>query len=175
MGQVKITRSCSRPHRAVDTSKNFTVSAWVKLNSLAANSTFLSQNGTTNNGFQLYYSCCAQAWAFGRHSTDTSSAVWRATYGTKPVIGRWTHLVGIYDASAKEIRLYVDGKLTATTDWTYTPWNATGPLQIGRKLASSTYGEYTNGAISNVRIYPTALPPADAAAGGDLPKVTQLD
>ncbi|MFJ6833569.1 LamG domain-containing protein [Streptomyces sp. NPDC091209] len=160
---------------AVDTSKSFTVSAWVKLNSLAANSTFLSQNGTINNGFQLYYSSGAQAWAFGRHSTDTSSAVWRATYGTKPIVGRWTHLVGIYDASAKEIRLYVDGRLTATNDWTYTPWNAAGPLQIGRKLSSGTYGEYTNGAISNVRIYPTALPPADAAAGGDLPKVTQLD
>ncbi|WP_037625585.1 LamG domain-containing protein [Streptomyces aureus] len=160
---------------AVDTSKSFTVSAWVKLNSLAANSTFISQNGTTNNGFQLYFSSGAQSWAFGRHSTDTSSAVWRATYGTKAVAGRWTHLVGIYDATAKEIRLYVDGKLAATTDWTYSPWNATGPLQLGRKLASGTYGEYTNGAISNVRIYPYALPPADAASADDLPKVAQLD
>ncbi|MFD4548625.1 hypothetical protein [Streptomyces sp. NPDC058466] len=38
---------------AVDTSKSFTVSALVKLNSLTANSTFRSQNGTTNDGFQL--------------------------------------------------------------------------------------------------------------------------
>ncbi|MCX4580817.1 LamG domain-containing protein [Streptomyces sp. NBC_01571] len=161
---------------AVDTSKSFTVSAWVKLTSLGtANSTFLSQNGTTNNGFQLYYSSGAQAWAFGRHSTDATGAVWRATYGGKPVAGRWTHLVGIYDASAKEIHLYVDGKLVSTNDWTYTPWNATGPVQIGRKLASGTYGEFSNGAISNVRIFPTALPPADASADGDLPKVAQLD
>ncbi|MEV6531075.1 LamG domain-containing protein [Streptomyces sp. NPDC051639] len=161
---------------AVDTSKSFTVSAWVKLSSLGtANSTFLSQNGTTNNGFQLYYSSGAQAWAFGRHSTDATGAVWRATYGGKPVAGRWTHLVGIYDASAKEIHLYVDGKLVSTNDWTYTPWNATGPVQIGRKLASGTYGEFSNGAISNIRIYPTALPPADASADGDLPKVAQLD
>ncbi|MCF3135572.1 LamG domain-containing protein [Streptomyces olivochromogenes] len=160
---------------ALDTSKSFTVSAWVKLNSLTANSTFLSQNGTTNNGFQLYYSSGAQVWAFGRHSTDASGAVWRAAYGSKAATGKWTHLVGIYDASTKEIRLYVDGKLTATRDWTYTPWNATGPLQIGRKLSSGTYGEYTNGAISDVRVYPFALPPADAAAGSDLPKVAQLD
>ncbi|MFE2215092.1 LamG domain-containing protein [Streptomyces canus] len=160
---------------AVDTSKSFTVSAWVKVNSLSANSTFLSQNGTTNNGFQLYYSSGAQLWAFGRHSTDADGAVWRATYGGKPVVGRWTHLVGVYDASAKEIRLYVDGKLAATRDWTYTPWNATGPVQMGRKLSSGAYGEFTNGAISDVRIYPTALPPADASAGGDLPKVAQLD
>ncbi|CAL2060452.1 LamG domain-containing protein [Streptomyces murinus] len=160
---------------AVDTSKSFTVSAWVKLTSLGANGTFLSQNGTTNNGFQLYYSSGAQSWAFGRHSTDADGAVWRATYGGKPVANRWTHLVGIYDATAKEIRLYVDGELVGTQDWTYTPWNATGPVQIGRKLAAGTYGEFTNGAISDARIYPTALPPADASAGGDLPKLAQLD
>ncbi|MFE0547080.1 LamG domain-containing protein [Streptomyces sp. NPDC058891] len=160
---------------AVNTSKSFTVSAWVKLNSLTANSTFLSQNGTTNNGFQLYYSAGAQVWAFGRHSTDTTSAVWRAAYGSKAVPGQWTHLLGVYDATAKELRLYVNGKLTGTRDWTYTPWNATGPVQIGRKLSSGVYGEYTNGVISNIRIYPTALPPADAAANGDAPKITQLD
>lgn len=161
---------------AVDTSKSFTVSAWVRLASLTANSTFLSQNGTTNNGFQLYYSSGVGAWAFGRHSTDAATgAVWRATYGGKPAVGRWTHLVGMYDATAKQIRLYVDGKLAATNDWTYTPWNATGPLQLGRKLSSGTYGEYTNGAISDIRLYPMALPAADASAGGDLPKVTQLD
>ncbi|WP_425245084.1 LamG domain-containing protein [Streptomyces sp. NEAU-NA10] len=160
---------------AVDTSKSFTVSAWVKLNSASANSTFLSQNGTTNNGFQLYYSSGQQAWAFGRHSTDTTAAAWRAVYGSKPVLGRWTHLVGVYDATAKELRLYVDGRLTGTRDWTYTPWNATGPVQIGRKLASGAYGEYANATISGVRVYPTALPPADAAATGDSPKVVQLD
>ncbi|MCX4912059.1 LamG domain-containing protein [Streptomyces sp. NBC_00687] len=96
---------------AVDTSKSFTISAWVKLNSLSANSTFLSQNGTTNNGFQLYYSSGAQVWAFGRHSTDTSDAEWLAAYGSKATTGQWTHLLGVYDATAKEIRLYVNGKL----------------------------------------------------------------
>ena len=162
---------------AVDTSKSFTVSAWVKLNSLSTttNSTFLSQNGTVNNGFQLYYSAGIQAWAFGRHSTDTTAATWRAVYGSKATAGQWTHLLGVYDAGAKEIRLYVNGRLTGTRDWTYTPWNATGPLEIGRKQSSGAYGEYTNGAISGIRVYPTALPPADAASAGDTPKVTQLD
>lgn len=88
-----------------------------------------------------------------------------------PVLGS----SGAAAASAKEIRLYVDGKLVGTRDWTYTPWNATGPVQIGRKLSSSTYGEFTNGAISDIRIYPTALPPADASTDSDLPKVAQLD
>ncbi|MGW7544742.1 LamG-like jellyroll fold domain-containing protein [Streptomyces sp. NPDC054770] len=160
---------------AVDTSRGFTVSAWIKLNSSSANSTFVSQDGAVNNGFQLYYSSGAQAWAFGRHSTDASGAVWQATYGSKPVIGKWTHLVGVFDATNQEIRLYVDGKLTAAKDWTYTPWNATGSLQIGRKLSSGAYGEYANAGISDIHIYNTALPPADAAATGDNPAISQLD
>ncbi|MGW1724462.1 LamG domain-containing protein [Streptomyces sp. NPDC002306] len=88
--------------------------------------------------------------------------------------GQWTHLVGVYDATAKELRLYVNGKLAGSRDWTYTPWNATGPLQIGRKLSSGAYGEFANASVSDIRVYPTALPPADASATGDVPKVTQL-
>ncbi|MGY4979177.1 LamG domain-containing protein [Streptomyces sp. 900105755] len=160
---------------AVDTSRGFTVSAWIKLNSSSANSTFVSQDGAVNNGFQLYYSSGAQAWAFGRHSTDASGAVWQATYGSKPVVGKWTHLVGVFDATNQEIRLYVDGKLTAARDWTYTPWNAIGSLQIGRKLSSGAYGEYADAGISDIHIYNTALPPADAAATGDNPAISQLD
>ncbi|WP_089106954.1 LamG domain-containing protein [Streptomyces hyaluromycini] len=160
---------------AVDTSHGFTVSAWIKLNSSSANATFVSQDGAVNNGFQLYYSSGAQAWAFGRHSTDASGAVWQATYGSKPVIGKWTHLVGVFDATNQEIRLYVNGKLTAAKDWTYTPWNATGSLQIGRKLSSGVYGEYANAGISDIHIYNTALPPTDAAATGDNPAISQLD
>ncbi|MFR9793831.1 hypothetical protein ACL07V_35110 [Streptomyces sp. MB22_4] len=41
--------------------------------------------------------------------------------------------------------------------------------------ADGVFGEFTNGAVGDIRVYPTALPPADAASSGDLPKVTQLD
>ncbi|MFD5639630.1 hypothetical protein ACFWJM_36590 [Streptomyces sp. NPDC127077] len=75
----------------------------------------------------------------------------------------------------KGIVSYCTDALADFPDWTYSPWNATGPLQPGRKLASGTYGEYTNGAISNVRIYRFALAPADATSADDLPKVAQLD
>lgn len=145
--------------------------------SLSVNSTFISQPGAANYGpgLQLYYSSTLQAWAFGRRSADVAGDPWRAAYGTKPTTGQWTHLVGVYDATAQELRLYVNGKLTGTQDWTYTPWNATGPLQIGRTVSGGGYIEYANASISNVRIYPTALPPADASATGDTPKAVQLD
>lgn len=155
----------------VDTSGSFTVSAWVRLNSLSGgNSTFVSQSDDPSagaaNGFQLYYSSGAQVWAFGRHNDDSTSPSFTAAYGTKAVAGKWTRLVGVYDADAGQLLLYVNGRLTATKAYNGSAWNAGGPVQFGRRLSQGTYGEYASGRISDVRLYATALPPADAAAPG---------
>jgi hypothetical protein len=60
----------------------------------------------------------------------------------------------------------VNGHLSATKDYTGTNWNAAGPVQFGRRLFQGAYGEYANGRLSDVRLCPTALPPADATAPG---------
>lgn len=163
---------------AVDTSGSFTVSAWVKLNSLSINSTVISQSDApavgAANGLQLYYSSGDQVWAFGRHNEDTTTSAFTAAYGTKATLGHWTHLVGVYDAGAARLSLYVDGKLSAAKPFTATPWSATGGLQIGRSLAQGSYGQYANARISDIHIYDTALPPADASAPGDNLTVTGL-
>ncbi|MFJ6666564.1 LamG-like jellyroll fold domain-containing protein [Streptomyces sp. NPDC091383] len=163
----------------VDTSGNFTVSAWIKLNSLSANSTFVSQSDAPTvgaaNGFQLYYSSGSQVWAFGRHNGDSTDTTFSGAYGAKAQAGKWTHLVGVYDADAGQLLLYVDGHLSATKAYAGTSWNAAGPVQFGRRLYQGTYGEYANGLLSDVRLYPTALPPADAAAPGGSATLTQLD
>jgi hypothetical protein len=162
---------------AVDTSGSFTVSAWAKLGSATGNSTFVSQSdGAGNaNGLQLYYSSGGKVWAFGRHNDDTAGTAFSAAYGASAVVGRWTHLVGVYDAATAQLLLYVDGKLSASKAYAGTTWNADGGVQIGRRLYQSTYGEYANGSVSEVRMYPTALPAANAAATGSLPGITQLD
>lgn len=165
---------------AVNTSQSFTVSAWVYLNALSTttNSTFVSQSDageTAANGFQLYYSSGAQVWAFDRHNDDTTSTSFTAAYGQKAVAGQWTHLVGVYDADSGLMSLYVNGHLSATKTYTGTVWNASGPIEIGRRLYQGSYGEYANAEISDVRTYNTALPPADAAANNDNPTTTNLN
>ncbi|MFJ9248906.1 LamG domain-containing protein [Streptomyces sp. NPDC101776] len=161
---------------AVDTSKSFTISAWVNPASLTANSTFVSQSDSAGNanGLQLYYSSAKQAWAFSRHNDDTTSTSFTAVYGGTPTIGQWTHLVGVYDASTNQLTLYVNGRQSGTKAYSGTSWNAAGPVQIGRRLYQGTYGEYAVGKVSDIHIYDTALPPADAAAKGDNAVVSQL-
>ncbi|MFJ2955437.1 LamG-like jellyroll fold domain-containing protein [Streptomyces sp. NPDC087270] len=94
---------------------------------------------------------------------------------TTPVVGKWTRLVAVYDSTAHTMSLYVDGSKAATTHWTGTDWNAAGPLEIGRRQFTGGYGEYADGEISDVHVYDTALPLADAVNMADSPKAAQLD
>lgn len=162
---------------ALDTSKSFSVSAWVNLSSLSANSTLVSQSDTAGNGdgFQLYYSSSTAAWAFNRHNDDTTAGTnFSAVYGGTPTVGAWTHLVAVYNATTQQMSLYVNSQLVGSTSYTGTTWNAAGPLQIGRRLGAGNYGEYANAKLSDIHVYNTALTPADATAVGENPPITSL-
>ncbi|MFB7371361.1 LamG-like jellyroll fold domain-containing protein [Streptomyces sp. NPDC056222] len=155
----------------VNTGGSFSVAMWVRLDDKTANHTFLSQDGTVGNPFQLYYST-AYGWTFNRSSADMSGpTLARATSGTAAVTaGTWTHLTGVYDAAAGKIRLYVNGSLIQETAFT-SPWDATGPMQIGRRKASGVYAEYHKGALDDIQVYGEALTAAQVSAvkGGTLP------
>ncbi|MFD9795021.1 LamG-like jellyroll fold domain-containing protein [Streptomyces sp. NPDC059070] len=142
---------------AVNTNGGFTVSTWVKLADTTANHTFVSQDGKADHGFQLYYST-AYGWSFNRTSGDQANpTLARATSGTAAVTANtWTHLTGVYDAAAGEIRLYVNGALKATTPYSGS-WEATGPLQIGRRMSGGTQGEFHKGSLADVQVYGEAL------------------
>ncbi|GAB3136390.1 hypothetical protein GCM10027290_00050 [Micromonospora sonneratiae] len=155
----------------VRTDTSFTVAAWVRLRSDAANATALTQAGAVNGGFQLYYST-THGWVFNRHATDvTGTTIIRAVSPTPPQINRWTHLAGVYDLSARQIRLYVNGALAATTAFVDPPWQASGGLQIGRLKYKGVFGEYWPGEIDEVRVYDRVAYPADIAELANRPAV----
>jgi hypothetical protein len=145
---------------AVDTSTSFTVSAWVRLSSLAANSTFLAQRGANADGFQLYYSTLC-GWAFNRHSADVTDPVIIATC-VPATANVWTHLLGVYDAQAQKLKLYVNGVNDPTKDVAFTtPWKATGPVDFGRRLYKGTFGEYVQGSLDEVQIWNRIMSPQE--------------
>jgi large repetitive protein len=150
----------------IDTSQSFTVSAWANLSSLAANSTLVSQNGAVENGFELHYATTL-GWSFSRMSADsTSHTTANATTGTITApTGVWTHVVGVFNAATGTVSVYVNGVNNPADNATMTtPWNATGPLQIGRRLNGGAYGEYLTGSVANVQVYNRALSGSEVAA-----------
>ncbi|MFI1291034.1 LamG-like jellyroll fold domain-containing protein [Streptomyces sp. NPDC020792] len=95
----------------------------------------------------------------------------RAVSGSAAVSANtWTHLTGVYDAAAAKIRLYVNGKLSDEVACT-SPWEATGPLQIGRHKSGAGYGGNHKGSLDDVQIYGEALTASQVSAvyGGTLP------
>jgi hypothetical protein len=76
--------------------------------------------------------------------------------GTAPLAtSTWTHLTATYDGAA--LKLYVNGTLVRTTAVTGVIATSTNPLQIG---GDSIFGQFFAGTIDEVRIYNTALTPA---------------
>ncbi|MFD7320817.1 LamG-like jellyroll fold domain-containing protein [Streptomyces sp. NPDC059875] len=163
----------STSEAVVNTGGSFSVATWVKLDDKTANHSFLAQDGAVGNTFQLYYST-TYGWTFNRPSADMAApTLTRTSSGTAAVTaGTWTHLAGVYDQAAGKIRLYVNGALVQEAAYS-TPWDGSGPLQIGRRKASGAYAEYHKGALDDIQVYGEALTASQVSAvkGGTLPAV----
>jgi hypothetical protein len=141
------------------TDNSFTVSAWVRMRSDDHTGTVLSQEGSRNSGFQLYYSAYYQKWIFNRHLTDTDDPAFARAMSndtSPPELDLWTHLVGVFDLTDHRIRLYVNGQFNDQVDCDAS-WNATGPLEIGRVKYNGGFQDYFAGDIDDVRVYAGAL------------------
>ncbi|MCF6472823.1 LamG domain-containing protein [Nonomuraea sp. MG754425] len=142
---------------AVATATGFTVALWARLDDLpAADATAVAQVGSAAAGFQLGYDK-AQRWVFGMAEADTATAALvRARSTDVPGALEWTHLAGVYDPLAGELRVYVNGRLSASTPHLST-WTATGPLHLGRTRAGGVLTGYWPGAVDDVRTYDGVL------------------
>lgn len=139
----------------VDTTGDYTVSAWASLDALPGNyATVVSQDGRRQeNPFYLQYGQGAFAFSTpGAH---------RARLEMTPELGRWYHVVGV--RSGDEIKLYVDGKLAATAA-AGTADVSTGALSVGRAKWSGGNTDFWNGSVDQVAVYDRALSADEVSA-----------
>lgn len=143
-------------HSAVDTSGTFSVSAWVKLDRAYAHHTAVAQEGEEQSAFHLGYQGNTGEWVFKMSPEDEywdGSRQWATITSAAPAqVGVWTHLLGTYDEQTGKITLYVDGVEQGTATHTG-PWNAQGPLTVGRALFQGAGNYYWPGAIDDVKIW----------------------
>ncbi|WP_329542720.1 LamG-like jellyroll fold domain-containing protein [Streptomyces sp. NBC_01358] len=139
----------------VDTTGDYTVSAWASLDALPGNyATIVSQDGRRQeNPFYLQY-------GQGGFAFSTPGAH-RARVEMTPEIGRWYHVVGV--RSGDEIKLYVDGKLAATSA-AGTADVSTGALSVGRAKWSGGNTDFWNGSVDQVAVFDKALTADEVSA-----------
>lgn len=147
----------------VNTAGSFTVSAWVDLTSLGGYQTVVSIAGTNVAGFFLQLRGDTGTFAFTRLSSDATGSATFVSAPSAPVAGTWYHLVGVDDASAGTLTLYVDGQSMGST--TYAGgWQATGNTLIGHGFYGGQQVDYVNGSIDEVEMFSSALTAAQVAA-----------
>ncbi|MEV0750115.1 PA14 domain-containing protein (plasmid) [Streptomyces sp. NBC_00184] len=139
----------------VDTTGDYTVSAWASLDALPGNyATIVSQDGRRQeNPFYLQY-------GQGGFAFSTPGAH-RARVEMTPETGRWYHVVGV--RSGDEIKLYVDGKLAATSA-AGTADVSTGALSVGRAKWSGGNTDFWNGSVDQVAVFDKALTADEVSA-----------
>ncbi|MFC7617338.1 LamG domain-containing protein [Actinokineospora soli] len=140
-----------------------TVSAWARLDRTDVTQTVLGQDGARTSGFVLQYRAGLNRWVFGAPNQDADGAtVLHATQAAAPKPG-WTHLAGVYDHPARQLRLYVDGALAGVRD-DVAIWYAGGGLTIGRGKRDGLPADRLTGAVDEVRVDLGAVPAAELAA-----------
>ncbi|MGV3581970.1 MAG: Ig-like domain-containing protein [Methylophilus sp.] len=142
----------------VDTSQSFSVSAWVKLDNLNGWQTIVNQDGANVSGFWLQYSQYVNNNKFmlTMHDVDsTNSIAYRAVSTTTPVVGQWYHIVGVRDKAVGTMKIYVNGKLEGTTQYTG-GWASNGTLNVGRGKWGGA-NDWVAGAIDEVNVFGYAV------------------
>jgi hypothetical protein len=151
---VRINRS------VLDTSKDYTVAAWVMLREVQSFKTAVSQEGAEISGFYLQTSWDGR-FTFGAHVADLSSADARRVIAPwTPQANQWYHLAGIHDSVHDQIKLYVNGVLIGTEPYG-AGWNATGNTLIGRAKHGGNPADFWPGKIDDVRLFDHVLSDSD--------------
>ncbi|WUT04209.1 LamG domain-containing protein [Streptomyces sp. NBC_00704] len=151
----------------VNTDISYSVSAWVKLSAMPPGSAVVaSQQGNHKPGFELSYAKAGDRWTFTQYSADTATgtpvqATQAAAGGVKA--GEWTHLVGVYAAGEKLLKLYVNGTLAGTAAYS-TPWNARRGMTIGAGLAGGAPTSFFPGAIDELKTFEKPLTTAEVSS-----------
>lgn len=129
---------------------DFTVSAWIKLESYAAGTIVSRYNGT--NGWIVTVNASGQLTiqGFNGGSQDYATA-----YASLP-LNKWTHVAATLDISGATATMYIDGVSVANayTNGAPTAITQAGNLEIGSQNGGSTYFD---GKISQVAIFSSVL------------------
>ncbi len=161
--------------KVLDTSRSFSVSAWVRLAGDTADRAVISQQGATTAAFRLGYQASQHKWTFSLAESDVSNAVQRQVFSDATAkAGVWTHLTGTYESSNREVRLYVDGVLQRETGSVGNGFDATGGLWIGRRLFNGAAVEPWQGDMEDVRVWGRALTAPETAALVDPMSVSRV-
>ncbi|WP_243727185.1 LamG-like jellyroll fold domain-containing protein [Actinocrispum wychmicini] len=149
----------------LDATRDFSMTAWAYLADTTADRTVLGQDGSQESAFRLQYNASTGKWAIAVPAAGSSPAV-LLTSPQSAVAHEWTHLAVVYNAGLHQLRLYVNGVLSAAQVGV-TIGNAAGPLSMGRAKRAGANAEFFWSGIDDVRAFGKPLGDSEVTAVHD--------
>lgn len=131
--------------------REFTMSAWVLVNSLSSASQYIISQGEIGTKTFQGLGVNSYGWFFQSYGNSGNSTVYSSS---SLATNQWVQLTAV--RSYQKLKLYVNGNLVSNTSNTsIIPFKSSDIGRIGAN--SSTLGNYFNGKIDDVRLYKGAL------------------
>ncbi|WP_329551179.1 LamG-like jellyroll fold domain-containing protein [Streptomyces sp. NBC_00696] len=161
-------------HTAVNTLGDYTVSAWVKINS-ATSATAICQGTSEHQAFYLGYDSGNKGWMFQTTTTNDATADFPTAEGdtNTGAVGTWAHLLVTYtapvdgDSNTGVMSIYQNGSLMGTAANLTPQYDSSMPLTIGgcvNSVDTTTPYSAFPGSVADVHVYPYAMEPSQASA-----------
>ncbi|MFE9880712.1 LamG-like jellyroll fold domain-containing protein [Streptomyces sp. NPDC005784] len=162
-------------HTAVDTSGDYTISAWVKINSNVG-ATAICQGTSQHQAFYIGYDSGNKGWMFQTTTTNDAGAAFPTAEGDSNTgaVGTWAHLLVTYtapvdgDSNTGVMSIYQNGTLMGTASNLTPQYDSAMPLTIGGCVnspdATTPYAAFP-GSVADVHTYPYAMQASQASAG----------
>lgn len=129
------------------------ISAWVKFNAMSGNGIVLKAQGDSNNNINLHYNNTNSEvrLIYKAGGTSVTAAITDAVEND----GKWHHLLGTWDVSANQVKIYLDGTLKQTSTGVGTFSGSIGATSIGNNTAG---GAFINAYICEVSFFTSIVP-----------------
>jgi hypothetical protein len=130
---------------------DFTVEAWVKLESYASGSQGIVSRYDGSTGFILRALDVTGQLRIGGYTSAGGHREWDSRRALP--LGRWVHIAATLDMSANTATMYIDGESVdcANASGTAVALTQAGPLQVGAQNS----GAFFDGKIADARIWST--------------------
>lgn len=90
-------------------------------------------------------------------SDSTAVEDYAAASTTIPIANQWYHIAGVYDAAAKQVRMYVNGRLEGQVPAPGGSFANTGPLAFGFAKYGGARSDGNDARLDDVRVFNSAL------------------
>jgi len=141
---------------APDTTKSFSVAAWVRLRGVDGYQTFVSKDAGAGQWSPFRLQAVNGHWCFQMlTSLTTNDGAEFLCSSSAAVAERWTHVAASFDSAEGKMRLWVDG--TPYQKIFSRPVTTSGPIVLGRAMNAGSASDRTYGDVADVQVFDRVL------------------